>query len=97
MDKEKKPCLRTARRILRKFNMYIHIGNNKVVRDTDILGIFDLDSATVSVNTRNYLSNAQREKRVITLGYELPKSFIILKNKEVYLSPFNTSSIIKNQ
>ena len=76
--------------------MYIHIGNNKVVRDTDILGIFDLDSATVSVNTRNYLKIAQAEKRVFTLGYELPKSFIILTNKEVYLSPFNTSSIIKN-
>ena len=75
--------------------MYIHIGNNKVVRETEILGVFDLDSSTVSINTRNYLSNAQREKRVITLGYELPKSFIILKNKEVYLSPLNTSSIIK--
>ena len=75
--------------------MYIHIGNNKVVRDTEILGVFDLDSSTVSINTRNYLSNAQKEKRVITLGYELPKSFIILKNKEVYLSPLNTSSIIK--
>ena len=75
--------------------MYIHIGNNKVVRDTDIIGVFDLDSATVSINTRNYLSNAQKEKRVKTLGYELPKSFIILKNSEVYLSPLNTSSIIK--
>ncbi|MBE6663677.1 MAG: DUF370 domain-containing protein [Ruminococcaceae bacterium] len=75
--------------------MYIHIGNNKMVRDTDILGVFDLDSSTVSINTRNYLSNAQKEKRVITLGYELPKSFIILKNKEVYLSPLNTSSIVK--
>lgn len=76
--------------------MYLHIGNNKVVRDTDIVGIFDLDSSTVSVNTRSFLKNAQNEKRVITLGYELPKSFIILKNNEVYLSPFNTSSIIKN-
>lgn len=75
--------------------MYIHIGNNKMVRNTDILGVFDLDSATVSINTRNYLSNAQKEKRVITLGYELPKSFIVLKNKEVYLSPLNTSSIVK--
>jgi hydrogenase maturation factor HypF (carbamoyltransferase family) len=75
--------------------MYLHIGNNKVVRDTDIVGIFDLDSSTVSVNTRSFLKNAQNEKRVITLGYELPKSFIILKNNEVYLSPFNTSSIIK--
>ena len=76
--------------------MYIHIGHNRVVRDTDILGIFDLDSSTVSINTRNYLKRAQTEKRVKTLGYELPKSFIILKNNEVYLSPFNTSSIIKN-
>ena len=76
--------------------MYLHIGNNKVVRDTDIVGIFDLDSSTVSVNTRSFSKNAQNEKRVITLGYELPKSFIILKNNEVYLSPFNTSSIIKN-
>ena len=75
--------------------MYVHIGNNKMVRDTDILGVFDLDSSTVSINTRNYLKNAQAEKRVKTLGYELPKSFIILKNNEVYLSPFNTSSIIK--
>ena len=75
--------------------MYIHIGNNKIVKDIDILGIFDLDSSTVSKNTRSFLSAAQREKRVITLSYELPKSFIILKNNEVYLSPLNTSSIIK--
>ena len=32
--------------------MYIHIGNNKVVRKEDILGIFDLDSSTFSINTR---------------------------------------------
>ena len=75
--------------------MYIHIGNNRVIKNTDILGIFDLDSSTVSVKTRSFLSKAQREKRVITLSYELPKSFIILKNNEVYLSPLNTSSIIK--
>lgn len=75
--------------------MYIHIGNNKVVRKEDILGVFDLDSSTVSINTRKYLNKAQKEKRVMTLGHELPKSFIILRNQEVYLSPFNTSSIIK--
>ena len=75
--------------------MYIHIGNNKVVKKSMILGIFDLDSATVSVKTRSFLSKAQKEKRVVTLSYELPKSFIILNNNEVYLSPLNTSSIIK--
>lgn len=75
--------------------MYLHIGNNKVVKKSMILGIFDLDSATVSKNTRSFLNVAQKEKRVVTLSYELPKSFIVMTHGEVYLSPLNTSSIIK--
>ena len=41
--------------------MYIHIGSNKSVRKSDIVAIFDLDTSTVSVHTRNYLARAQRE------------------------------------
>ena len=74
--------------------MYIHIGNNKVVKKSMILGIFDLDSATVSVKTRSFLSKAQKEKRVTMLGYDLPKSFVLMKNRTVYLSPLNVATII---
>ncbi|MBE6673912.1 MAG: DUF370 domain-containing protein [Ruminococcaceae bacterium] len=73
--------------------MYIHIGENKVLRKRDIAFIFDLDSSTVSVHTRNFLNKAQRENRVITLGYDLPKSFVVTRDNTVYLSPFNTSTI----
>ena len=73
--------------------MYIHIGENKVLRKKDIVLMLDLDSSTVSVHTRNFLNRAQRVKRVIALGYDLPKSFIVTKNNKVYLSPFNTSTI----
>ncbi|MBP3495100.1 MAG: DUF370 domain-containing protein [Clostridia bacterium] len=73
--------------------MYVHIGNDKVVRKKDILGIFDIDSSTVSINTRKYLKMAEKEKRVFTLGYDLPKSFVLMKDKRVYLSPYNSSSI----
>lgn len=73
--------------------MYIHIGENKVLRKKDIAFIFDLDSSTVSVHTRNFLNKAQGEKRVITLGYDLPKSFVVTRDNTVYLSPFNTSTI----
>lgn len=66
--------------------MLIHIGENKVVRKKDILGIFDMDSTTVSVHSRKYLSNAQKEKRVKTLGYDLPRSFILMRDKTVYLT-----------
>ena len=30
-------------------NMYLHIGNNKIVRTRDVLGIFDADTATDEV------------------------------------------------
>ena len=74
--------------------MYIHIGENKVLRKKDILFVFDMDSSTVSVHTRNYLNKAQREKRVISVSLDLPKSFIVTKDGLVYLSTFNTSTIV---
>ena len=74
--------------------MYIHIGNGKMVRECDIEAVLDLDSATVSVHTRNYLNKAQREKRVTMLGYDLPKSFVLMRDKTIYLSPLNVATII---
>ncbi len=74
--------------------MYVHIGENKVIRKKDIEFIFDLDSATVSVYTRNYLKKAEQEKRVVLLGYDLPRSFIVTRDKTVYLSPFNSSTVL---
>ena len=73
--------------------MYVHIGENKVLRKKDILFIFDMDSTTVSVHTRNYLNKAQRENRVITVGLDLPKSFIVTQDNKIYLSPFNSTTI----
>lgn len=75
--------------------MYVHIGPNKAVRREDIISVFDLDSSTVSVFTREFLKNAEKEKRVVLLSYDLPKSFILMRDETVYLSPFNTSTIYK--
>ena len=75
--------------------MYVHIGPNKAVRREDIISVFDLDSSTVSVFTREFLKNAEKEKRVVLLSYDLPKSFILMRDETIYLSPFNTSTIYK--
>ena len=75
--------------------MYVHIGPNKAERREDIISVFDLDSSTVSVFTREFLKNAEKEKRVVLLSYDLPKSFILMRDETVYLSPFNTSTIYK--
>lgn len=73
--------------------MYLHIGNDKTVRECDVVAMFDMDTATVSVYTRKFLSLSQKAGRVITLGYDLPKSFIVMRDETVYLSPFNTATI----
>lgn len=79
--------------------MYINIGQDKVIMDKDILGIFDLDNTTVSKSTREYINSAVKKGECITVSLEeLPKSFVITtenNERKVYISPFNTSTIFK--
>lgn len=78
--------------------MYLHLGQDTVVSDSEVLGIFDLDTSTVSKATRDYLSTAEKEKRVINVSFELPKSFVVCAEKEgvrVYLSPISSSTLKK--
>ena len=74
--------------------MYINIGEEFVLKTQDITGIFDMDKTTVNKATRDFLTRAQKEKRVVLTSYELPKSFIISKDK-IYISPLNTSTLLK--
>lgn len=80
--------------------MYLHIGQGNVVKTRDIVGIFDLDTTTVKKVTRDYLSFCEKEKRVVTVSNELPKSFVLCdseKNckKMVYLSPISSVTLSK--
>lgn len=78
--------------------MYLHLGNESVVKTDEILGIFDLDNTSVSKHTRNYLGKKEKEKKVITVSFELPKSFIVTSNKngtKIYISQLSPSTLIK--
>ena len=78
---------------------YLNIGQDTVIIDKDILGIFDLDNTTVSKSTREYINTASKNGECITVSFEeLPKSFIVTtkgENKNIYISPLNTSTIFK--
>ena len=79
--------------------MYLNIGQDTVITDKNILGIFDLDNTTVSKSTREYINIASKNGECITVSIEeLPKSFIVVaenNKKEIYISPLNTSTIFK--
>ena len=74
--------------------MFIHLGENTVITDKKIIGVFDMDTSTVNKATRDYLSAAEKNKKVEYVNFDLPKSFIVTDGK-IYISPINTSTINK--
>ena len=74
--------------------MYINIGEEYVLKEKDIIAVFDMDKATVGKITRDYLNAAQKSGKIIYAGHDLPKSFIVTKDK-VYISPLNTATVLK--
>lgn len=77
--------------------MYVHAGNNRLIRTREIVGIFDMDNATIAPTTRDYLRNAEKNGKMITIKEEIPKSFVITasnKNEDrVYVSQISTSAL----
>ena len=62
------------------------------MRDRDVVGIFDIDRVTVSKASRDYLTKAQKNGRIITAAEDLPRSFAVCGDK-VYLSQFSTATL----
>ncbi len=80
----------TKFKIFHIFKMYITISSEKILRTDEIVGIFDLDTASQTKTARDYLSRAEKEGRVKMTGSELPKSFIVMKNGEIFLSQYSS-------
>lgn len=72
---------------------------DKVITFDEIIGIFDLDTTTVSKSTRNYLAKAEKAGIVENICYDLPKSFIVCKTKngedKVYISQISSQTLLK--
>lgn len=77
--------------------MYLHLGQDTVVRGDEIVGIFDLDNTTVSPHTRLFLRNQEQAGNVITITDDLPKSFVLCGKSEykVYLSQISAATLKK--
>ena len=76
--------------------MYLHIGNGKSVNKKDIIGIFDLDTATVSKITKDFINKSQKKGLVTYFDSDLPRAFILLDEKgktRVRLSRISTAGL----
>ena len=78
--------------------MYLPIGGDMAVRTETIIGIFDLDNASWSHKTREFLRRAEQEGAVVAVGDELPKTMIVTREMgldRVWLSQFGVSTLEK--
>lgn len=79
--------------------MYLHLGQDTVVAFDEIIGIFDLDTSTVSKTTRDYLKRAEQSGLVVNVSMELPKSFTVCKDTQnkttVYISQISSATLLK--
>lgn len=78
--------------------MFLHLGENLVVPVKDIIGIFDIETASYSSDTTQFLRMAEEDGFVERVNSEVPKSFIVAevnKKSKVYLSPISSSTLSK--
>ena len=77
--------------------MYLHIGQNEIIPEKRIIGIFDLDKCSYEKRTRDYLAAAQQEGVVLDASGQLPRSFLVCDHpyhrQIVYLSPLSPAAL----
>ncbi len=77
--------------------MYLNIGNDMAVRDSSIIGIFDMDNTSTSKRTREFLERAEQEGNVVPCD-DLPKAYVLTMEygfQRVHLSSLNTATLEK--
>lgn len=78
--------------------LYLHLGQNVVIRTDTIIGIFDIENTSMSRLTRHYLAQAEKKGWVINVSQELPKSFIVCEDRRktvVYISQISPATLRK--
>ena len=77
--------------------MYLNIGNDMAVRESSIIGIFDMDNTSTSKRSREFLANAEKEGQVVPCD-DLPKAFVITAEyglDRVHLTSLASSTLEK--
>jgi len=77
--------------------MYLHLGSDVVIRNKDIIGIFDIENTSTGKITKDFLN--ENKNKLISVNFDMPKSFIVCKNgnnkDNIYVSPISVATLKK--
>ncbi|TBL77474.1 extracellular matrix regulator RemB [Paenibacillus thalictri] len=74
--------------------MFIHLGGEKIIRASELIAIFDLSIEKSSKISKQFISQANKEKRAEVIGEEECKSLVVTQSK-IYYSPISSSTLKK--
>lgn len=77
--------------------MYLHIGNRQSVKKKNIIGIFDLDTSTVTKTGKEFINRLEKAGAVEYADDDLPRSFVLIsegKKCRVKLSRISTKGLV---
>ena len=75
--------------------MFIHLGQDLIINKKEIIAIFDLENTTTSKITREFFLKNSKNKNVIYVDNELPKSFVLTKENKIYVTSLSESTLAK--
>ncbi|MDP4134247.1 MAG: DUF370 domain-containing protein [Bacillota bacterium] len=75
--------------------MYLHVGGDYLVRTDEIIAVFDIENTSISKITREFLKKSEEDKRVITVSFDIPRSFIVDKHNKIFISPISAATLLK--
>ncbi len=75
--------------------MYLHVGGDYLIKKDKIVGIFDIENTSISKHTREFFKKSEKGKKVINVSFDLPRSFILDKDENVYISPISPQTLLK--
>ena len=76
--------------------MYIHLGRDYVINDRDVIGIFNLETTTITPRGREFLNYAQKNGAVVSLSDDLPQCYVLADGAmvdTVYLSELSSAAM----
>lgn len=79
---------------------YLNIGGDRSIPARGIVGIFDMDTATVSPVTREFLRKSERQGQTATVKASLPKAFVLYEDgvrETVYFSPLAVRTLAERE
>ena len=77
---------------------YLQLEKGESIDKGEIIGIFDIETASKGESTRDFFRRQEDQTSVISLSNDLPKSFLVCDNEfgdRMYITGISTESIKK--